>query len=99
MRTKAEAISNGVLLIFLGLLFYTNWWWPGILVAIWATFATRQYLTERYQDLLLTTILLFSLFVVALFNLSWNLLTPILFVLAGGYLILRAYFSEQDPLN
>lgn len=96
MKKKAEAISNGVLLIFLGLLFYTNWWWPGILVAIWATFATRQYLTERYQDLILTTILLLSLFVVALFQLNWDLLTPLLFLLAGGYLIFRAYYSEEE---
>lgn len=95
-RSKADAIGNGVFLIFLGVLFYMNWWWPGILVAIWAALATRQLFTGRMQDFLLTSILLLSLFLVAFFNLSWNLLMPILFVLAGGYLVFREFLSEKD---
>lgn len=95
-RRKVEAISNGVFLICLGILFYTKWWWPGILIAVWATFGTRQVLTGRYQDLLLTSILLLSLFVVAFFNLSWDLLMPVLFVISGGYLIFREFIRVPN---
>lgn len=88
-RSRADAIGSGVFLIVLAFLFYFNWWWPGILIAVWATFATRQLLTKRIQDFLLTTLLLASLFVVAYFKLSWDLLMPVLFLLAGGYLIVK----------
>lgn len=94
-RSKIEAIGNGVFLICLGFLFYFNWWWPGILVAVWASLATRQLLTGRKQDLLLSTFLLGSLFVVAFFKLSWDLITPILFILGGGYLIIKEFYSDD----
>lgn len=95
-RSKIEAIGNGVFLIILGILFYFNWWWPGILIAVWASLAVRQVLSHRMQDLLLSTFLLGSLFVVAFFNLSWNLVTPIIFVFGGLYLILREFYYDKD---
>ncbi len=96
-RSRVEAIANGIFLILLGFLFYFNWWWPGILVAVWASLATRQVLSGRMQDLLLSTFLLGSLFIVAYFQLSWNLMTPILFVLGGLYIILREFYYDDDP--
>lgn len=95
MQPKVESIGNGVFLICLGLLFYLNWWWPGILVAVWASLATRQLLSGRKQDLLLSTLLLGSLFVVAFFHLSRDLITPLLFILGGGYLIIREFYSND----
>lgn len=94
-RGKADAIGNGVFLVILGLLFYTNWWWPGILLAIWGSLATRQILTKRTQDFLLSTLLFGSLFIVAFFRFSWDLLTPVLFILGGSYLIFREFYSDD----
>lgn len=96
-RSKIEAIGNGVFLIGLGVLFYMNWWWPGILIAIWASLATRQLLSGRMQDLLLSSFLLGALFIVAFFHLSWNLMTPILLILGGAYLILREFYYDDSP--
>lgn len=50
-KKKAEAISNGVFLIALSILFFSSNWWPGILLAIWSPLAVRQYFTGRYYDL------------------------------------------------
>ena len=33
-KRMADAISGGIFLISLGVLLYTGWWWPGIMVAI-----------------------------------------------------------------
>lgn len=93
--SKAEAIGNGIFLIMLGVLFYFRWLWPGILLAIWASFAVRQLLTGRNSDFILTTLLLGSLFIVIFFNLSWNMLTPILFILGGGYLIYKEFMIDD----
>lgn len=93
--SKAEAIGNGVFLILLGVLFYFRWLWPGILLAVWASFGIRQLLTGRHSDFLLTSLLLGSLFIVIFFDLSWNMLTPILFVLGGGYLIYKEFARDN----
>jgi predicted membrane protein len=95
-KRKAEAVSNGVFLIALGILFYTNKWWPGILIAIWAALAIRQYFTHRIYDLCLTTAILAGIFIISFFNFKWDILMPVLFVVAGIYLIFREYFFSED---
>lgn len=95
-KRKAEAISNGVFLIALGVLFYFNAWWPGILLAIWAFLATRQSLTGRHFDLVVTTFILVGLFVVTTFEISWSVLGPLLFIIGGGYIIFREYFLVKE---
>lgn len=90
-KKKADAISNGVFLIGLGILIYSEAWWPGILVALWATLAVRQYFTGRIYDLFLTTIFLWGLFVVVLLKLNWAVIIPVLLILGGIHLIFREY--------
>lgn len=90
-KKKADAISNGVFLIGLGILIYSEAWWPGILAALWATLAVRQYFTGRIYDLVLTTIFLWGLFVVVLLKLNWSVIIPVLLILGGIHLIFREY--------
>jgi hypothetical protein len=94
-KKKADAISNGIFLISIGILVYTNAWWPGMLLAIWATLATRQYLTGRIYDLFLTTLMLVGLSLVIYFDLNWSVLVPVLLVLGGIHLIFREYCSAE----
>lgn len=94
-KRKADAISNGIFLICLGILVYTNAWWPGILLALWATLATRQFLTNRLYDLLWSTVLLVGLFLVTIFDLNWSVLVPVLLVLGGIHLIFREYCAAE----
>ena len=100
-KRKSEAISNGVLLISLGILFYANAWWPWILLAIWTTLALRQYFSGRIYDLFISSIVLIGLFLISFFNVNWSVLMPILFVVGGIYIIFREYFfagatDEED---
>lgn len=103
-KKKADAISNGVFLIGLGILIYTNAWWPGILLALWATLAVRQYLTNRIYDLAITTILLLGLFLVTFLNLNWSVLVPVLLILGGIHIIFREYcvaegVEDENPIE
>lgn len=99
-KRKADAISNGIFLIGIGILVFSGYWWPGILLAIWATLATRQYLTGRIYDLVLTTILLVGLSIVIILNLNWSVLVPVLLVLGGLHIIFREYcFAEGAGEN
>ena len=95
-KRKTDAIANGIFLISLGLLFYTNYWWPGILLAIWASLAARQYLSGRVYDLAISSAILLSLFIISIIKLDWAILMPILFVIGGLYIIFREYFFSEE---
>lgn len=95
-KRKAEAISSGVFLIALGIIFYFGTWWPGILIAIWAALSTRQSLTNRWYDLGVSSVILLGAFLVFLYNISWATLGPTFFILGGVYLILREYFFDLE---
>ena len=88
-KRKADAIANGFFLILIGILFYTDQWWPGILFAIGISLGIRQYLTGRRFDLFVT---IFSIGILTLVIIAGSFLSnffPILFVAAGLYLIGR----------
>lgn len=95
-KRKADTISNGAFLIALGILFATDTWWPGILLAIWVTLALRQYLAGRIYDLCISTAILMGLFAISIFKWNWSVLMPILFVVGGIYIIFREYFFGED---
>lgn len=93
---KANIFSTGVFLIALGILAYLNWWWPGMLIALWALFATRQLLTGRINDFFITSLLLLGIFATYYIRVNWDLLAPLLLIIAGVYIILREYFYKDS---
>lgn len=95
-KKKADTISNGAFLIALGVLFYANYWWPGILLAIWISIGLRQFLTGRIYDLCISTAILIGLFVITVSNFEWAVLLPVLFIVGGIYIIFREYFFAED---
>lgn len=93
---KASAISNGIFLVSLGILLFTEFWWPGILLALWATIASRQYLSGRLYYALSSSVILLGLFIAALINFNFDILAPILLVIGGMIIIVREYFFPGD---
>lgn len=99
-KKKADAISNGVFLISLGILAFTDLWWPGILLVLWVTLGIRQFFSGRYYDFAMSTILLLGLFAISLLQFNWSVLAPVLLVLGGIHIIFREYSlaagAEED---
>ncbi|MBA3957665.1 MAG: hypothetical protein H0X51_04625 [Parachlamydiaceae bacterium] len=103
-KRKADAIGNGLFLIALGILIYTNAWWPGILLALWVSLGARQFLSGRYYDFFISSVILLGLFAIALLNLNWTVVLPVLFVLGGIHIIFREYcvaegIEEENPIE
>lgn len=94
-QNKASGISNGLFLIGLGILFFTNLWWPGILLVIWITLFTRQFLIGRMYDSIISSVVLLGLFFASLFNYDWSFLVPILFIVGGLIIIAREYYYDD----
>jgi len=94
---KANILSNGFFLITLGVLLYLNAWWPGILIALWILFASRQILTGRAVDFFITTVTFICIFAIYFFNINSMTLMPTLLVMAGAYIILKEFYYNQEP--
>lgn len=95
-HTKVDALSIAVFAISLVFLYLLNFWWPGILLAVWAMLAVRQWLTERRFDLIMTSIILLGLFTIYFFDITWSVLMPVLFILGSFYIIFREFFYPED---
>lgn len=88
-KRKAETISTGLFLVLLGLIFYTDQWWPGILFAIGLSYASREYLTGKRLNLFFTLI---ALGILGFFTLAGHLFSgffPFILVAAGLYLVAK----------
>lgn len=95
-KRKAHAISIGIFLISLAILILTKAWWPGILLAIWATVASRQYLTGRIYYAIVSTLVLGGLFFFTTSKYNADFYIPVILLVAGIFLIVKEYYFTRD---
>lgn len=96
-KKKADTISNGVFFILIGILFYTGQWWPGILFALGLTFAIRQYLTGRKVGFFMSILLIGLLGILTLIGHVFSFFFPLIFIVAGLYLIAKECLTNKRP--
>lgn len=99
-KRRAKAFSVALFLIGLAIITYLNAWWPGIMLAVGIPLALRQYLLGRHYDMGITLFVFIGVFVTVQFNISWEILLPVLFALGGIYILFREYLeSKEEPLE
>lgn len=91
-QNQIRAISSGIFLVGLAILFITKFWWPGILLVLWVSVGVREYLSRRYYDFFISTIILLGLFAVYMLKLDWNVLVPVVFVVGAIYIVMKEFF-------
>lgn len=94
---KANTVGKGVLLIGLGILFFINNWWPGILLVILASIGTRHFLLGKYFELAVLVALFFLILAVSYYRIEVMYLVPSLLIITGLYFILKEYFNKSEP--
>lgn len=98
-KKRAKSISFALFLIGLAILMFLKTWWPGIMLVVGIPLALRQYLLGRHYDLGVTLFVFVGVFVTVQFDISWEILLPVLFALGGVYILFREYLeSEEEPL-
>lgn len=96
-KKRAKAFSLALFLIGLAILTYTHSWWPGIMLAVGLPLALRQYLLGRHYDMGVSLFVFIGVFVTVQFNISWEILLPILFTLGAIYIFFREYLESRSP--
>lgn len=97
-KKKAKMITAALFILGLAILTYTKNWWPGIMLAFGLPLALRQYFLGRHYDMGVSLFVFIGVFVTVQFDISWEILLPVLFTLGGIYIFFREFIeSEEAP--
>jgi predicted membrane protein len=95
-KKRAKALSLALFLVGLAFISFMGTWWPAIMLAIGIPLALRQYLLGRHYDMGISLFVFIGVFVTVQFNISWQILLPILFTLGGIYVFFREYIESTE---
>ncbi len=95
-RRRAKVLSFAVFLIGLAIVSYLNLWWPGIMLAVGVPMAMRQYLLGRHYDMLVSIFVFGGVYITVQFNISWQIVLPVLFTIGGIYLLFREFIEGSE---
>ncbi|MCI5052865.1 MAG: hypothetical protein MRY21_07015 [Simkaniaceae bacterium] len=98
-RRRAKAISSAIFFIGLAIIAFRFNWWPAILVPIGISLAVRQYLLGRYRDMTLSLVIFIGAFVTSQFNVSWEIILPIIFVISAIYILAREFLEPTNEVE
>ena len=66
-----------------------------MMLVIGLPLALRQFLLGRNYDALLSLVVFIGIFIIAGFDVSWEVLLPILFIIAAIYILAREFFDPN----
>lgn len=95
-KKRAKAICVTLFLIGLAIVSFMDAWWPGIMFAVGIPLALRQYLMGRHYDMMMSLFVFIGVFVTVQFDISWQVLLPVLFALGGVYILFREYLESRE---
>ncbi len=98
MHTKKSGIFAGIMLIGLGILVFTGWWWPGIMLVIGTALGVDKFLQGQIKEAI-GLFLLFLAIPTAVFIFTNNIIpltifAPILLIGIGGLVIGRSLLNR-----
>ncbi len=97
-KKKAKAIAVSLFLLGLAIISYLAAWWPGIMLILGIPLALRQYLLGRHYDMGISLFVFVGVFVTVQFDISWEILLPVLFAIGGIYILFREFLESKEPL-
>lgn len=91
-------IAGGIILIGIGMLIITNWWWPGIMLVIGCALAAERFIKGQLAQ----AVGVFALFLaiplgIAILqdiNIPWNIVVPFVLIAIGIVGVFRALASR-----
>lgn len=106
-QRRARALSSSLFLVCLAVVSFSGAWWPNIMLAIGIPLALRQYLLGRVYDMFLSLAIFGGAYIVAGYQISWEILLPVLFSIGAIYILVREFLNpyptsedeDEESLN
>jgi hypothetical protein len=98
-KRKADGISGGIFLICLGVLVYTGWWWPGIMVAIGlssgASLIFRGQIWRGILSFAFFVSIPIGIWIITETQIPWTIIGPLILIGIGVIVLVKALFFRE----
>ena len=99
-KQKVNAISGGIFLICLGVLFFTGWWWPGIMFALGlsggAELVFRGKTLRGIGTLTFFCAIPIAIWIIQEAKIPWSLVGPLILVGIGIFVLVKAFYMRAE---
>lgn len=99
-QKQASAISGGIFLIGLGLLLFTGWWWPGIMLVIGLSGGAEQIfrgqIIKGIGTIAFFTAIPFVVTIVQATDISWAIVGPFILIALGIITVVKTFYLQDE---
>jgi hypothetical protein len=97
MRNQREGngVAGALLLIGLGVLIFTNWWWPGIMVVLGIAIGTGLISEGKLLPGLVAAAIFFGIPFLTELRVPWQTLGPMILIGLGVIALGRSFFLRR----
>lgn len=98
-KRQGDAISGGIFLISLGVLIFTGWWWPGIMIALGLSSGAGLIFRGRIWQGILSLAFFCSIPIVVWIiqetAIPWTLVGPLILIGIGVIILVKAFVLRE----
>jgi hypothetical protein len=94
-RRNHSPITGGLLLIGIGVLALTGWWWPGIMVVLGIAVGAGLVFRGRYLLGAIIAALFFAIPLLAEANIPWAIYGPMILIGIGAVVLVKAFYLRE----
>ncbi len=94
-RREENGVTGALLLVGLGVLFLTGWWWPGVMVVLGIAVAAGLIFEGRYASGLVAAAIFFAIPLLVSSNIPWGTFAPLVLIGLGVIALTKALFFRQ----
>ena len=94
-RHVRDGITGGLLLVGIGVLLLTGWWWPGIMVVLGIAIGAGLIFRGRYLAGLVIAAIFFSIPLLTKTDIPWNIFGPMILIGLGMVVLLKAFVLRE----
>ena len=99
-KRKGDAITGGIFLISLGVLIFTNWWWPGIMFALGLSAGAGLVFRGKIWSGIGTMAFFFAIpiivWIIEETAIPWSIVGPLVLVGLGVIVLVKAFILRDD---
>lgn len=94
-RHIRNPITAGLLLVGLGVLVLTGWWWPGIMVVLGIAIGSGLVFRGRYLAGAVVAAIFFAIPLLTDANLPWGIFGSMALIGVGAVVLIKAFFLRD----
>ena len=90
-----DGITGGLLLVGIGVLLLTGWWWPGIMVVLGIAIGAGLVFRGRYLAGLVAAAIFFAIPLLTATEIPWAIFGPMVLIGIGVVALVKAFVLRE----